>query len=137
MRYKKGFSLLEVNISIVIFVAMISLILKLYIIEKNVREKTVNDKKVMEIVEMIKNEVKFNLSESEITSIFSEKKYINKNNLEYNLYSSKNIIDLLENSQDNEKNCEIEVISGKRISLKIHIYKNNIESEKYETTFSY
>lgn len=137
MQYRKGFSLLEVNIAIVISIFLATSILKLFIIGLNISNKIIEEKKVVEIIEMIENEISYNIPENEIAEIFSEKKYINNKNLNFTAYSNLNFIQLLEDSSGKESYCEIQFTADNTINVKVHILKNEKETDKYETNFAY
>lgn len=137
MQYRKGFSLLEVNIAIVISIFLATSILKLFVIGINISNEIIEEKKVVEIIEMIENEVSYNIPENQIAAIFSEKKYINNKNLNFTAYSNLNFIQLLENSSGKESYCEIQFIADNTINIKVHILKNEKETDKYETNFAY
>lgn len=137
MQYRKGFSLLEVNIAISVSIILAIFLLKLFILNTHLKERVFEEKRTVEIIQEIRNEIKYNLSEDEINLNFSSKKYINKKNLDFKKISEIKLIELLDNSQDNDDYCEIALNSNKNITIKLHIFKNEKETDQYETNFEY
>ncbi|MHC1682554.1 MAG: prepilin-type N-terminal cleavage/methylation domain-containing protein [Clostridiaceae bacterium] len=137
MRYKKGFSLLEVNIAIVITIIIISFLLKLFIVNINIKQMTLKQKKAFEVIEMVKNEVRSNLNESEITSTFINKKFINKDNLDFENYSTSKFLDILDDYNNEDNYMEIKLVGNKNMNIKLHIFENKKETDIYETNFTY
>lgn len=137
MQYRKGFSLLEVNIAISVSVILTTFLLKLFLLNTHLKEIVLEEKRVLEIIQEIKNEIKYNLSEDEMNLTFSSKKYINKRNLDFKKISESRFIELLDNSQENDSYCEITLNSNKNLTINMHIFKNEKETDQYETSFYY
>lgn len=134
---EKGFSLIEVIVSIGFSMIIIGLIIKLQLINAKIAVENKDLNEIIFLMESVKNDIKSNFKIEEVEERFKAPKYINGDNLSFDNLKNNDLKNLLETSEENVKRYfKIYKLREGILSAELYNLKEG-EEEMYSSEIKY